>query len=323
MAPTRSDSNLAPIPRVALIDLARGTALIAMAIYHLTWDLEYFGYLQPGTTLEPVWKYFARSIAASFLLLVGISIVLAHIRNLHKRTFIIRLAKVSAAAALISIVTWLAMPGGFIFFGILHAIALGSVFALAFLRLPWLVLAVLSAFFIAGAVYFKAGLFDYPLLYWLGLSPTPPNSNDYVPIFPWFGLILLGMSMARLGLDHGFLERISRWQPKNLLTTILSFLSRYSLLTYLVHQPLLLGMVYLFVALTGGPDRTPAFINSCEANCELTRNEPFCRKFCACITGELKSQNLWSGIHNRQINISTDKRVQAITRSCSIQPNSE
>ena len=37
-------------PRIEAIDLARGVALIAMAVYHFTWDLELFGYLEPGAT---------------------------------------------------------------------------------------------------------------------------------------------------------------------------------------------------------------------------------------------------------------------------------
>ena len=63
--------------RIEWLDVARGAALIAMAVYHFTWDLEFFGYVLPGTTGFGAWKLFARCIASSFLFLVGISLVLA------------------------------------------------------------------------------------------------------------------------------------------------------------------------------------------------------------------------------------------------------
>ena len=302
--------------RIAAIDIARGLALVAMAIYHFAWDLEFFGYAAPGTTLQPEWKYFARAIASSFLILVGVSLVLGHHRKLDLPAFAIRLGRVAIAAGLISLVTWLAMPGGLIFFGILHSIALGSVLALAFLKLPWLVILLAAVFFISAPLYLKTELLSAPAWYWLGLAPTPPVSNDYVPIFPWFGTILLGIGITRLALNFDFDQVLTRWRPDNNVTRILTFLSKHSLLTYLIHQPLLLGSLYVFVAMTGGPDRTPAFINACETNCSLTRDGAFCNKFCACVVYDLKRQELWSPIHERQIDINSDPQVKSITKSC-------
>ena len=318
MSEIAEDTNkTAREPRIAAIDIARGLALVAMAVYHFAWDLEFFGYAVPGTTLQPEWKYFARAIASSFLMLVGISLVLGHQHGLNMRAFGIRLSKVALAAGLISLVTWVAMPGGFIFFGILHSIALGSVLALAFLRLRWVITLAAAGLFIFAPLYLKTELLSAPIWYWLGLAPTPPVSNDYVPIFPWFGLILLGMAIARLGLDTGFTQVLARWKPDNKASRVLTFFSKHSLLTYLIHQPLLLGSLYIFVVITGGLDRTTAFISACETNCSLTRNGKFCKKFCACSVNNLKQQKLWKPLHDRQIDINTDPQVKAITKSCS------
>ncbi len=301
--------------------MARALALLTMAIYHFAWDLEFFGYASPGLTQRPEWIYFARSIASSFMILVGISLILGHRQQMNYRSYAIRLAKVALAAALISLVTWFFMPGGFIFFGILHSIALSSIFALAFLRLPWAVNLAAATFFITGPLYLKSEILASPALYWLGLSPSPPASNDYVPIFPWFGLVLLGMAMAQIAVNTGFDTYLARWRPNNKFTRSFSFFSRHSLLTYLIHQPLLLGLIYVFAAITGGPDRTPAFVSVCEQNCSLTRDGVFCTKFCSCIVNDLKQQSLWAGIHDRQININTDPRVKSVTKACTI--NSE
>ena len=42
-------------PRIGLLDTARGVALIAMASYHFAWDLEFFRYIEAGTTAFGWW----------------------------------------------------------------------------------------------------------------------------------------------------------------------------------------------------------------------------------------------------------------------------
>lgn len=122
--------------RVELVDVARGLALVAMAIYHFVWDLDFFGYIDPGTSITGGWRIFARCIAISFLFIVGVSLYLANTQGFRRKSYIRRLAMIVAAALAITMATLLATPDAFIFFGILHHIALASVLGLAFLRLP-------------------------------------------------------------------------------------------------------------------------------------------------------------------------------------------
>ena len=89
------------LPRIPLIDQARGVALIAMAIYHFTWDLGFFGYIEPETAATGGWRIFARVIAGSFLFLVGFSLVLGHQQGFRPRPFFIRLGKIALAAAVL------------------------------------------------------------------------------------------------------------------------------------------------------------------------------------------------------------------------------
>ena len=147
---------ISKFPRIEAIDLARGAALIAMAIYHFTWDLEFFGYVDEGMTAHGGWKLFARCIASSFLFLVGVSLFLAHGKGIRWRGFLIRVAMVAGAALAISLVTYIAVPGAFIFFGILHEIALASLLGLAFLRLPALATLAIAALVIAAPLYARA-----------------------------------------------------------------------------------------------------------------------------------------------------------------------
>ena len=238
--------------RVPAVDFARGIALIAMAIFHFAWDLENFGIARAGLTIEPQWKYFARSIASSFLVLVGVSSWLAHHNGFSKKSFAKRMAMVGGAAAIITIATWFATPNAFIFFGILHNIALSSLLILLFIRLP-LALVIAAAILTFSAPYWaKTPMLDHPIWWWSGLSQLIPKANDYVPMFPWFGWVLTGLALAR------FFEKFSGWQKlaKHQLTSppmkLLRFFGRHSLVFYLLHQPIMIGLIYAYVKLIAG-----------------------------------------------------------------------
>ena len=120
-----------PKRRIVWVDVARGMALVAMAIYHFAWDLQHFGYVTPPTIDVGGWKLFARADASSFLFLVGLSLVLANTPKIRWPGFWKRLAMILAGAAAITLVTYIVTPGDFIFFGILHSIAAASLIGLA------------------------------------------------------------------------------------------------------------------------------------------------------------------------------------------------
>ena len=229
------------LSRIQGLDVARGVALIAMAIYHFVWDLELFGYLEPGTATTVPWKPFARSIAFSFLFLVGMGLVLATRNGIDRKRYGIRLLKIAGAAAIITVATAIATPDGFIFFGILHHIALASVVGLLVVRLPLVVQLLVAAASALVPVLLK-GAVDVAPLAFLGLNATPVRSNDFVPFFPWFGAVALGIAVMTWLSSR--LDRLPR-MPGNLPgTKPLSWLGRHSLAFYLVHQPILIGLLY-------------------------------------------------------------------------------
>jgi len=279
--------------RIDALDLARGLALIAMAIYHFTWDLEFFGYTDPGLTAFGGWKIFARCIASSFLFLVGVSLFLAHGNGIRWKGFWRRFAMVAGAAAAISIVTYLAVPDGLIFFGILHQIALASLLGLLFLRLPTLLTLIIALAVIAAPNFLRTSFFDHPAWWWVGLSSSNPRSNDYVPLFPWFGAVLLGIVVARLATSSGLFARLAgtslgSWSKP------LTFIGRHSLAFYLIHQPVLIGCVWLFsqVMPPDVPTQEVQFRTSCERTCQETRDGEFCTRYCACMLDTLEKDGL-------------------------------
>jgi len=241
----------ATAPRIAMVDAMRGVALVAMTVFHLCWDLEMFGVIDRGFMGSTGMILAARLIAGSFLFLVGFSLVLAHGDRFRARAFLLRLGQIVAAAALITLATWLATPDVFIFFGILHAIALFSVLGLAFLRAPWWLTALAALAFLTLRESLRTPALDAPLWWWTGLSEIVPLTNDYVPLFPFFGMILAGMAAATLARRQGWLAALAvprfDWPTGRLLR----FIGRHSLVYYLLHQPAMLTILYVILRLGG------------------------------------------------------------------------
>jgi uncharacterized membrane protein len=303
--------------RIEAIDIARGLALLAMASYHFTWDLEFFGYAPPGMTGIGGWKFYARCIASSFLFLAGVSLVLAHHRGIRWPGFWKRFAMVAGAAAAISLATYLAMPSAFIFFGILHEIALASLLGLAFLRLPPLATLAVAAGVVALPQFYRAEVFDQPALWWVGLQTVKLHSNDYVPVFPWFGAVLAGIAAARLAMRYGLLDRLARLEP-GAWSRPLQFIGRHSLAFYLVHQPILIGCMWLFAQIAPPAPRPPDVVvrYECEASCKQSRDEAFCARYCDCIIDELSASGDLPKVAAREESPELADRVSGFVGLC-------
>lgn len=316
-------TDAAPSRRIDWIDIARAVALIAMAIYHFSWDLEFFGYLDPGTAGSGPLKWFARSIASSFLILVGVSLVLAHPNGIRWQGYGRRLAMIVAAALAITAATRWFTPDAFVFFGILHQIAFASILGLAFLRLPAPALFVIAALWLSVPFWGKMAAFDAPWLTWLGLSPFPPRSNDFVPVFPWFAAVLAGMGLGRLMIGTNATEWLRAHPPgRNILFNVLRFLGRHSLATYLLHQPILIACVYLF-SLVSPPDEGAHFVNACVSTCTAEYEADRCEAFCGCALSKLKENGLFEGVFKGEISQSNDPRVAKLTDECSTEAFSD
>ncbi|QKD03316.1 DUF1624 domain-containing protein [Mesorhizobium loti] len=314
----------APVPepsrRIVAIDIVRGIALLAMASYHFTWDLENFHYTDPGLTAFGGWKIYARCIASTFLFLVGVSLFLAHGRQIRWTGFWKRFAMVAVAAIAISAVTWFVTPGGFIFFGILHEIALASLLGLAFLRLPALLTLLVSAVIIVVPFYVSLESFDHPWLWWVGLSAINPRSNDYVPLFPWFGVVLAGLAVAKLASTSGLLERLASLTPGRWANPLL-FIGRHSLAFYLIHQPILFGCVWLFSQVMPAPAETPQveFLKTCQVSCEQTRNATFCSSYCGCMLTTLQGEGSLDRLYNNDQTAEFRAHLGDLAASCTAQ----
>lgn len=233
--------------RIELIDLVRGLALLAMTVFHFAFDMELFGFVDPGFVSQPHWKYFARLIASTFLLLVGFSLFLAHYRKIRWASWRKRFLIIVGAALVITVATFFATPNQYIFFGILHMIAFASLACLAFLKLPWWLCTLIGVLVFWVGQNYDTVLLNDELFWWTGLQATIPVSSDYVPVFPWLSAPLLGMALARFLQERGVLAVLEGWHFNGRVGRGLKFVGRHSLIYYLLHQPVMIALIFGWV----------------------------------------------------------------------------
>lgn len=307
-------------PRLQLLDAARGVALAAMVVYHFAWDLSYFGLIGTDLSADPPWVAFQRSILSSFLLLVGIGLVLAHGRGIRWRRFWRRFGLILAGALAVTAGTLWMFPDYFVYFGILHAIALFSLAGLPFLRLhPAAVLAAAAAFLVPPLIWSAPG-FDARPLAWIGFWSTLPETTDIVPVFPWFGVVLLGIAAARLAAATPLVPRLAAWRAHGPLARMLVVAGRWSLLIYLLHQPILIGGLTLATQLSQPglqPEvlsREQSFVRSCRSTCGEGNPAAYCEAYCACALEQVEAADLWDVLD--QAGAARDAALGPIARLC-------
>ncbi|WP_347311974.1 heparan-alpha-glucosaminide N-acetyltransferase [Defluviimonas sp. SAOS-178_SWC] len=230
--------------RIGVLDLARGLALVAMASFHLTYDLQLFGFLPHGTIATwPLWLY-ARLIAGSFIFLAGVGLWLGHGRGIRWGPFWRRFARIAAGAMLVTVATFLVDRSSYVFFGILHSIAVSSLIGLAFLRVPAALTALAGCLAIIAPHVLTSGAFDAALLGWLGLASYGIRSVDFEPTFPWVAPFLFGIAAAKVAGRRGLWGSLRALRPKGPAFPVLAWAGRHSLPIYLLHQPILFGLVW-------------------------------------------------------------------------------
>ena len=237
-----------PAPsRAVLLDLARTVALVGMATFHFMFDLVMFGYQPPEVILQGFWPLWARVVASSFLFLSGFGLYLAYGPGIDLRRLARRLLRIAGAAVVVTVGTRFAMGDQYVFWGILHMIAFGSLAGLLFLRLPAAVtLMVAAGVFWIGQTVANPALDAAPLLF-LGLGAEPVYAVDYVPVFPWLAPVLAGVGVGRIAVRSGLWARVAAVTvPKGSLWDWLAFPGRHSLWVYLIHQPVLIGAVWVW-----------------------------------------------------------------------------
>jgi uncharacterized membrane protein len=228
--------------RVDGLDALRGLAVVAMVAYHFAFDLAYFRVTAQNFYRDPFWLHSRTAILSSFLLVAGVSLVLAQGTPQGRARFWMHVGRVAGCALAVTVGSYVMFPRSFIWFGVLHAIAVSLLLIRPLAGRPWIALALGIAIVAAGNL-FASPAFDSRALGWIGFMTGKPITEDYVPLFPWAGVMLIGVAAghALARRDFALLAPLAR------LPAFVHWLGRHSLAIYLVHQPLLLGALWIAV----------------------------------------------------------------------------
>ena len=214
--------------RIDLLDGWRTLAVLFMVVWHLLYDLREQGIGTVVPTYYP-WRLIRCAAVHSFLFLAGIS------SNLSKNN-LRRGGKLCGCAMAVTVV--MELVGDPILFGILHLMGLCTLLWAWWKPEPkvWKGLAYLAAF---AALYpwLPEVRVDFDALFWLGLRSEAFYSADYYPLLPWGLLFFAGGHLGPWLCERLRAVSLPRW---------CTWIGRHALLLYAVHQPLLLGCVWLW-----------------------------------------------------------------------------
>lgn len=242
--------------RICILDELRGIAIIAMIIYHTIYSMAFIFSLDFSYDLLLQAYRFQPLIPILFIALCGISCSFSK-NNLKRGAVIV------ATAIAITIATAIFMPSATIIFGILHFLGISLIlYSLAqkFIdKVPvnigivlFLVLFIVAYNIPMGYIGFKpllyfelpTQLYSFYPLFIFGF-PTPDfTSGDYFPLIPNIFLLLFGIYIGKLIKEKG----VPSFMYKKLCPP-LGFLGRHSLVIYVIHQPIIIGILYLVTSI--------------------------------------------------------------------------
>lgn len=231
------------------LDLLRGIGVILMIIFHFAFDLDFFKIAQIDTH-RGLWLAMARIIQFIFIGTTGITLAITAERDGVKKEWYRRRCtqalKLFVLALVITLITKLLTGDLTITFGILHFYGAAIILALPLMKLKiWNALIGAWIFVVSPSITLLQS--DNPLLIPLGITRPDYTALDYFPLLPWFGLFLIGVAAGGYLYKNNMRRFDVSFGLPNPLKIFLKSVGRKSLILYLIHQPILLGILWFYV----------------------------------------------------------------------------
>lgn len=263
-----------PPMRTPWVDELRGLAVIWMVIFHFCFDLAWLGFARFDLLGDPWWTTQRTLIVSMFLGTAGLSQVLAWRSGQSGTAFWRRWSQIAGCAVLVSVSSYFIFGASWIYFGVLHAVAVMVLLVRVALPLVvrWWVWGLIGFLIVSSTwwmpTWLQAGFapqvqvnfnnFPMNVLGWVSKKPL---TEDYVPLAPWLGVMCWGIAFALWrGLGHapataagnvlttpelktrtGAFSAANPLAPGGSWRTRLAWVGRHSLLIYMIHQPLLVA----------------------------------------------------------------------------------
>lgn len=230
------------------IDAFRGIAVIMMISYHILFDLTFLNiFTFPLQSISI--RLFLYPIGTTFLLLVGISLVLSYHRYKNKKDrdppftkYLKRGLFLVSLALFITLVTWIYPHQGFIVFGVIHCIGISIILSYWFISRPATAL-ITGLIFVLIGIFFRTLSTSNPYLFWLGITTQTFYTLDYFPLLPWLGVVLIGIFLGQHLYPH-LEKKYETFQLQPKMIQPITYLGRHALIIYVLHQPILFAILY-------------------------------------------------------------------------------
>lgn len=246
------------------LDALRGVAIVMMMFMHFSYDIRYefgcdaFTYLRTGwfwTFVHPV----------IIVLFVGLSGICCTFSRNNVRRGVKLLAVAMTFTAVTYIITEFLGIDCLILFNVLHMLSVSTlVYALASfierkagmtagqMSFVLLLLGCWITMVNNYLNYFYGGTSSNMLLYPFGIDVNgSPAVADYMPLVPWLGVFLVCAAAGRLLYKDKKTLFPGADRKVRAVTRPLEFLGRHSLIIYIVHQPVIYGVLYLIFLIMG------------------------------------------------------------------------
>lgn len=228
--------------RIWELDTARGICIFGMVIMHLLYDIDSAS-AAFSVSAFPLLRFVMEWGGVLFFLISGICITLGS----HP---VRRGLTVCGAGLIVTGVTFgmyalgFADKGIIIWFGVLHCLGVCMLLWPAIRKLPVWTLGILAVLLIGLGFYVDTVRVDFPWLIPLGLVTNSFSSSDYFPLLPFLGFFFVGAVLGKT-LYRNKESLFPRVDPRNPILRFFSFLGKWSLPIYLLHQPVLTGILTL------------------------------------------------------------------------------
>lgn len=233
--------------RLEKLDILRGLSILLMVIFHLNYSLVNFFGIQIMNFSEIFWLIIWKLSAIWFIIISWISFFLAEKKYWNK--ILKKYLKVSFVlwilALIISLSTFLLVPEQYIRFWIIHFFAMSFLLMLAFRYLKYYNL-LFSVLIIIFWFYFTS-VFQSELLYFLWFTYPWFKSADFYPILPYFWFMLIWYVLALFLWDKNKLDLLKLKSKEIVINTFLTYIWNKSLIIYIVHQPIIIGFIYIII----------------------------------------------------------------------------
>ena len=231
--------------RIWELDVLRGVCILGMVVVHLIYDLQTFFSL-PFLADSRLFDLIKQWGGVLFLLISGICVTLGS-HPVRRGLIVFACGLLCSAVTAGMYVLNMADKSIIIYFGVLHCLGVCMLLWPLFKRLPVWALGLLGLGLTVLGLWISGNVvLDFPWLIPLGLVPGDFASSDYFPLLSNLGFFLVGAFLGKT-LYRKKETLLPRINPANPVLAFFTLLGKWSLPVYLLHQPIITGLLYLIL----------------------------------------------------------------------------